>query len=174
MFQVVDNGKKIPCNLNGKKLELTISQIKTLRPKHGFTLYSFPINGGIELLSLTEANIIDTDEVRKRIDEIIRNKANKRMTKDGFTPGWQENIQAYAGGRLEYDKMLRERGLVEIGYEYTPIDTTTEENYFANDEMIKAVKDMGIDLSGQEIEGLKDGSYLKEISIDTEDKPQEP
>lgn len=159
---------KLPCIINGKEVNLTLAQIKSFRPTNGFTLYSFKVNGESELLSLAEASIINTDEVRLRLEEIQRNKANKRMTKDGFTPGWQENIQAYAGGRLEYDKMLRERGLVEIGYEKGPMDSTTEENYFANDAMIKAVIDMGIDLSGQEIDALKDGSMLSSTEIDIE------
>lgn len=162
----MSEANKLPCLINGKPLSLTLEQIKSFRPKHGFTLYSFTINGQSELLSMVEASVINLNEVKNRIEDIARNKANKRMTKDGFTPGWQENIQAYAGGRLEYDKMLRERGLVEIGYDHTPQDTTTEENYFANDEMIKAMTEIGIDLSGQEIDALKDGSLLKETTID--------
>lgn len=100
--------------------------------------------------------------IKEKFDNIILNSKNKRMKKDGFEPGWQENIQAYAGGRLEYNKLLKERGLVEIGYDYVPQESKGNLNYCHSQEFVDECLGQGIELSGNEIEAIKSGEYFKE------------
>lgn len=157
---------EIICNVGNEKIKTTLKNLKSMRDKsQSYSLLSFKFpNGEIELLTMQEASMIDIPEIQERVKEIRLNKANKRMIKDGFEPGWQANINAYAGDRSSYNRLLKEHGLVEVGYDHTPIDTTTTENYFANDEMIKACLSNGIELSGNEISALKDGSYFKDVA----------
>lgn len=88
------------------------------------------------------------------------------MKKDGFEPGWQENIQAYAGGRQEYDRLLKEQGLVELGYDYVPQESVGDYNACATPEFIEACLEAGIDLSGNEQEAIKSGEYFKDITLE--------
>lgn len=80
--------------------------------------------------------------------------------KDGFVPGWQENIQAYAGGPLEYQRLLRAKGLQEIGKDYIPKESTTagmDSKVFAD-----ACVEAGITEKGSvEYEAIKSGELLK-------------
>lgn len=121
-------------------------------------------DGSIEVMSLSEASKkYHEPDIKRRFDEIIENSKNRRMVKDGFTPGWQENINAYAGGRMEYDKMLKERGLVEIGREYVPSEKKDViVSPCANEEFVRACIDNGIELSDTEADAIKSGEYFKE------------
>lgn len=44
-------------------------------------------------------------------------KAPVIMTKDGFKPGWNHGLGEYVGGRLDYERKLKQKGLVEVGKE---------------------------------------------------------
>lgn len=101
------------------------------------------------------------DLIDQRIREIIANSKAKRRVKDGFEPGWQENIQAYAGGRREYDQLLKEKGLQEIGYDYIPKDSTVCSSPCHTEEFALAVKEVFPDTSDNEVEAIKDGSYFE-------------
>lgn len=130
-------------------------------------LYCFKINGEIMYLSIKDAVTLYKDDTASRVQEIIQNSKNKRMSKDGFEPGWQENIQAYAGGRLEYDRMLKERGLVEIGKDTECIRESTETGGACrSDEFIKSALEIGVDLTGNEIEAIKSGDYFDASKCD--------
>ena len=72
-------------------------------------LYCFKYAGKVEYLSIAQARLIDDPAIKYRIEEIILNSRTKRMKKDGFEPGWQENIREYVGGRAEYDHRLAGR-----------------------------------------------------------------
>lgn len=102
----------------------------------------------------------------KRADEIADHfkSKNKRVhKKDGFVPGWQENIRMYITCPYKYRQALKDLGLVELGNEFELKDSTTTENYFKNDEMIKAAIDSGIYLSGREIDALKSGEFFEGV-----------
>ena len=126
-------------------------------------LYCFKYDGKVEYLEISKARLIDHPEVKRRIGEIIQNSQNKRMTKDGFEPGWQENINAYAGGRLEYDKMLRERGLVEIGKDTSNVKESTAVSGLKDVITGEMAKELNIDLNEQEIGAIKSGDYFKDV-----------
>lgn len=113
-------------------------------------------------MTLQEAvALLEDPVIKSRFDEILLNSQNVRRKKDGFTPGWQENIQAYAGGRQEYAKILKEKGLVEIGNDYIPQESTLNHNYCHTEEFVKDCLDQGIDLTGNEIDAIKSGEYFK-------------
>lgn len=86
--------------------------------------------------------------------------------KDGFTPGWQENIREHAGGRKEYDKKLREKGLEEIGYDYIPQHSEKTSNPFENEEILKEIAARDKDMSDRELDALKSGELLKDVELD--------
>lgn len=113
--------------------------------------------------TFSEALKIDPEGSQSRINQIKESKRNKRMVKDGFQPGWQENIQSYAGGRLDYDRQLRERGLIEMGKDAKITTVEKEFNPFETDEMIKEVIDSGADLSGGQLDALKSGELFKDV-----------
>lgn len=123
--------------------------------------------GDIHVLTLQEAaKKINDPAIKKRFDEIILNSQNKRRRKDGFIPGFQENTGRYAGGREEYNKQLKEMGLVEIGYDYVPQESVGEHNFCQTDEFIETCLENGIELSGNEQEAIRSGDYFKEATIE--------
>lgn len=125
--------------------------------------YTFTDNNGeIKLMTLEEARKCDDIHIKDRIKQIISNFSTKRMKKDGFEPGWQENIQAYAGGRREYNRLLKEKGLVEIGYDYVPQESNPNIHPCANEEFVKSAIEAGVDLSENEAEAIKSGEYFKD------------
>lgn len=124
-------------------------------------------SGQVEVMSLQDAvKRLSEPDIKKRFEEILLNNQNKRRKKDGFEPGWQENIQAYAGGRMEYDKILKEKGLTEVGYDYVPQESTGDYNFCQTQEFVDACLDSGIELSGNEIDAIKSGDYFKDTSSD--------
>jgi hypothetical protein len=130
------------------------------------TLYFFEKSDGTsDMLSIEDAFKLDDPKIKARIETIIQNKKNKRMKKDGFTPGFQQNIMEYAGGPGEYAKKLKEKGLVEVGYDYIPQESTAIYNPFQNEEVLKELATME-ELSGQEMDALKSGELLKDVTLD--------
>lgn len=126
-------------------------------------LYTFNLSdGSIKVLTIDEALKIQDPLIKRRIEEIIQNSKQKRMVKDGFQAGYQENIQAYVGGRREYDKALRDRGLVEIGKDYVPKEAQIDYNPCASDEFVQGALEAGVHLSGNEQEAIKSGEYFKD------------
>jgi len=126
------------------------------------TYYPIKVEGKQRTLSWEEAMAIGTEEVMDQLRKIKEMKADKRRVKDGFQPGFQENINTYCGSRKEYDRALRDRGLIEVGYGFTPTDPTVTSNPFNNDDVIKTALDIGIDLSEREVDALKSGELLKD------------
>lgn len=124
-------------------------------------------NNEVLVMTLQEASQkIDDPAIKARFDEIIANSKNIRRKKDGFEPGYQANTGRYAGGRLEYEKQLKEMGLVEVGYDYVPQESIGEHNFCHTEEFIQTCVENGVELSGQEQEAIKSGEYFKDIAID--------
>lgn len=119
--------------------------------------------GDIRIMTLHEAvSHLEDPKIKARFDEILLNSKAVRRKKDGFEPGWQENIQAYAGGPREYAAMLKERGLVEIGYDYIPQESIGDANFCQTDEFVESCVEQGIELSGNEVQAIKSGEYFKD------------
>lgn len=118
-------------------------------------------------MSLFEASQkLEDPAIKKRFDEILLNSQNKRRKKDGFEPGFQENTGRYAGGRMEYEKQLKEMGLVEIGYDYVPQESKGEHNFCQSDEFVQTCLESGIELSGNEVDAIKSGEFYKSVEVE--------
>lgn len=132
-------------------------------------LFEFELPDGAKVeMSIHRARSLGCKNITKRCDEIVeyyKSKAKKKHKKDGFVPGWQENIRMYISCPFQYRRALKELGLVEIGNDSTPHDSTKTSNPFSNDAMIKAAVDSGIYLSGREIDALKSGDYFKGLPV---------
>ena len=125
--------------------------------------FTFP-NGDIKYLSFEEAVKINEEWVFKRIEQIRNNYRNKRMNKDGFEPGWQPNINEYCPDRGNYDKRLKELGLVECGRDISHIkDSTTTGGYCESKEWALAARESGVELSDNEVEAIASGEFFKEF-----------
>lgn len=85
-------------------------------------------------------------------------KSNK-AAKDKFIPGFQRNIMEYCATYKEYQQKLKEKGLIEYGYEdiQPPEDTNGFVTDYWTDDILKEIYDMGVHLSGRTIQALKDG-----------------
>ena len=57
-------------------------------------------------------------------------KAPVIMTKDGFKSGFNHGLGEYVGGRLDYEKKLKQKGLVEIGKEPIRHQKERKTDYF--------------------------------------------
>jgi len=133
-------------------------------------LFAFKINGVPYWLSIAEAIALKNPEVTSRINEITNNLKNKRMLKDGFTPGMQDNINEVINNRSDYDRRLRELGLVELGYEKVLHEDVETSNHCANLEFAQHAKDIGVDLSDNEMDAIVSGEYFDSSKCDlTED-----
>jgi hypothetical protein len=119
-------------------------------------------NGESKMLTLSEAKEANDELVKKRIEDIIQSFSTKRMKKDGFEPGWQPNINAYAGGRQEYSRLLKERGLVEIGYDYIPQEDVRDHSPCSTKEFIDTAVESGVELSDNEKDAILSGEYFKD------------
>lgn len=123
-------------------------------------------DGSKHMLTIHHARSFGCKEMNKRADEIvdaIRSKNKPKYKKDGFVPGWQENIRMHITCPHQYRRALKDLGLVEIGNDYIPQDATRTSNPFENEEMIRAAIKSGIYLSGNEIDALKSGEYFKDV-----------
>lgn len=125
--------------------------------------YVFKLSDGkIEMLTLQEASTHKDPAVKPRMGEIIYNLQNARRKKDGFQPGWQENINEYCGDRRQYNEALKRQGLVEIGNDYIPSASKEEYNYCHTDEFVQSCIESGVELSGNEVDAIKSGEYFKD------------
>lgn len=123
-------------------------------------------DGSKHMLTIHHARSFGCKVMSKRADEIVDSFKSKNKTKhkkDGFVPGWQENIRMHITCPYQYRRALKDLGLIEIGNDYIPQDNTKTSNPFENEELIKAAIKSGIYLSGNEIDALKSGEYFKGV-----------
>lgn len=127
--------------------------------------YPFTLsNGEVKMMTLDDAAKDQDPAIQKRLHQIVENSKVKRMKHDGFTPGYQEHLGkgVYAGGRREYDKILKEKGLREIGYDYVPTDSTRTVSPCANEEFALAAKEIVPDLTDSEVDAIKTGEMFED------------
>lgn len=135
--------------------------------------YEFTLPDGKNAkLTIQQARSFGCPKMNERCQEIIdfnRSKNKGAYKKDGFKPGWQENIREYCGSRGQYDRRLKELGLVEIGNEGRVVESTSKAfNPFEIEEFCKEVYDSLDSKSENLIEAFKKGIAQKDdtISID--------
>jgi len=78
---------------------------------------------------------------------------SNRMAGDTFKAGFQRNIMEYCETVGEYRRKLKERGLIEIGYEDLPFNEDGAPVEYWSDEMLKYAYDLG--LSTNEVDSLR-------------------
>ena len=123
--------------------------------------YSFKLSTGeIKAMTISEALLTRDRCALKRIEEIIENQKVKRTIKDNFEPGWQENICEYVGTRSQYNTRLKELGLVEVGNDFIPKDTTTTCNPYNDTETIL---EAGVSPDSVLGNAMKSGELLKDV-----------
>jgi hypothetical protein len=127
--------------------------------------FKFP-NGDVKFLTIKEALKINEPFIKERIEQIFLNRSNKRMNKDGFEPGFQQNINEYSGSYGEYSRRLKELGLTEVGNESgTFTESTKTGGYTQTESFVKDCLAEGIELSGNEIDGIMHGDYFDSSKI---------
>lgn len=88
--------------------------------------------------------------------KMIVMKSNKRV-KDGFQPGFQKSIREYCSTYGEYKQKLKERGLIELGYEELPEREEKRESYWTPDVLKRLYNEFGVKFSDREAEELENG-----------------
>lgn len=140
---------------------------KQKRKKMNSPLYVFKMpDGKVELMSIKTAISMNNEHINNRIRQIFANLQNKRMKKDGFEPGFQANINENIHSRGEYDRRIKELGLIELGYDHIPTDTTSLGGVCRTLEFAKYAKEIGIDLSDNEMEAITTGEYFDPSKCD--------
>jgi hypothetical protein len=117
-------------------------------------------------LTLPQARSFGCKQMTKRANEIQEDleKDKRKIDRkgDGFTPGFQNNINEYITCPIIYRKRLKELGLVEIGYDYVPTQKDVNKVISANSEFTREAIRIGIDLSDNEINAIESGEYYKD------------
>lgn len=78
-------------------------------------------------------------------------KYNRKRTRDGFKPGYNPALGEYVGGPREFQRKLKEKGLVEMGNEYKSTKFEKEIEY-VDDAMKKDL--VGAGMSEREADSL--------------------
>lgn len=77
------------------------------------------------------------------------------MSGDGFKAGWNPGIGCYVKSRSHHKRLLREKGLVEVGREPAKQDWSEKTKYFNHDDL-KGIKAECPDISDNSLDALKD------------------
>lgn len=127
-------------------------------------LFEFVLpDGSKRKLTIHQARSFGCKDMNARCDDILADKKrtkDKLRRRDGFVPGWQPNINKHITCPAQYQRALKDMGLVEIGNERF-VHETPDFNPFTEEVVREAVK-LGIDLSDREIDALESGEYFKD------------
>jgi hypothetical protein len=89
-----------------------------------------------------------------QLDSLQLLRANSHKTKtDGFQPGWHPGLNMEIRTNGQYQSVLKERGMVEIGNERQKDHVQKSSNVFT-EEIIKDAVAAGADISGNEADKL--------------------
>ena len=128
-------------------------------------LFEFILPDGTQRsLAIHQARSFGCKNMNQRCDEIVldlKSKNKKQHKKDGFVPGWQENIRMHITCPAQYRRALKDLGLTEIGNERFVAKSAPEFNPFTPEVVQEAVS-IGVDLSGNEIDALENGKYFED------------
>lgn len=154
-----------------KEFEFEHGRLKKKDWKRLFT-YRFEDGHEIEALCLEPDDIADLelqhgDCIFNGWDEFmgigkpsrmaITGGANSRG--DAFRTGWHPGLGMEIKSQSHYNKVLKERGLREVGNEKQSSKSSAKKSY-VDDDIIKMAVDAGASISGNEAEALKKGDGL--------------
>lgn len=121
----------------------------------------FKIAGKVEILTIAQAMAIGTPEAIAQVEKLKLDYNNRKMKRDGFEPGYQENIREHCPDRGAYNKRLKELGLVELGRDTDGIKDETKTGGYCNTaEFAQKAVEIGVDLSDNEINAIESGEYF--------------
>lgn len=86
-------------------------------------------------------------------------RANSHSKGDGFKPGWHPGLNMEIRTNGQYQQVLKEKGMVEIGNEKQKTRETKKKSAFT-EEIIKDAIDKGANISGREAGALLAGEKL--------------
>lgn len=92
--------------------------------------------------------------------------SNKKV-KDKLTfPSFQRHIGEFCKSEAHYKQLLKEKGIIEIGFENFPEQEQelATKRYFT-DDIIKELAEEGITFDGQLVKALQDGSLEKDQAV---------
>lgn len=78
---------------------------------------------------------------------------------DAFKSGWHPGLGMHIGGPAHYSKVLKEKGMVEVGNEKRK-DAAPQRKSYINEEIIGEAIQAGAEISGNEAEALIKGESL--------------
>jgi hypothetical protein len=126
-------------------------------------LYRFSDGAEIEVSDMTNAFMSELVEqhgeclyngFRDQLESLQLLRANSHKTKtDGFQPGWHPALQMEIRTNEQYQRVLKEKGMVEIGNERQK-DPVKKKTAAFTDDVIKKAKEMGATLSDREADRL--------------------
>lgn len=123
-------------------------------------------NGAVRKMTESGANRFAVDIGFRIIDcNEDGNFKNNRRIKDGFTPGWQQNIKKYVTCYQQYKRIIKDMGMEEMGnYKGESMEVQTElkrqklnQEMFSHDSLREMANEFGgLDLSDGDVRQLKD------------------
>jgi hypothetical protein len=124
--------------------------------------YRFADGSEIETSDMTNAFMSELVEMhgkciyngfRDQLESLHLLRANSHKAKtDGFQPGWHPGLNMEIRTNEQYQKVLKERGMVEVGNEKQ--NHKKKETKVFTEEIIKEAVGMGAEISGQEAKKL--------------------
>lgn len=136
--------------------------------------YLFTDGHEIECESLSGADYSDLQDkhgkclfngFRDQLESLTLLRANSHTTGDGFKPGFHPALGMEIRTNGQYQQVLRERGMVEVGNEKSTEHKKKQSSNFT-DEIIKQAVDSGAQISGNEAVALIKGESLSASTAD--------
>lgn len=124
--------------------------------------YIFKDGADYELPSLSTAELYELKEkhgelvfngFRDQLESLTLLRANSHTTGDGFKPGWHPGLNMEIRTNGQYQQVLKERGMVEVGNEKQKVKTQKKSSAFT-EEIIKDAIQSGAEISGNEAKKL--------------------
>jgi hypothetical protein len=124
--------------------------------------YIFKDGADFELPSLSTAQLCELKEkhgelvfngFRDQLQSLTLLRANSHTSGDGFKPGWHPGLNMEIRTNGQYQAVLKERGMVEVGNEKQTVRKQKESSVFTED-IIKEVREKGGEISDREADKL--------------------
>lgn len=140
-------------------------------------LFLYKFSDGMEILrEATRATMDEIAEIerehctvlvfngfRDQLESLQLLRANSHSRGDGFKPGWHPGLGMEIRTNGQYQQVLREKGMIEVGNESQSRKKSASSLF--TDEIIKDAINSGAEISGQEAERLKSSEFAS--SLDT-------
>lgn len=125
-------------------------------------LYLFSDGSEHEIAGMTNALLSDLKEQHgalvfngftDQLESLQLLRANSHSKGDGFKPGWHPGLNMEIRTNGQYQKILKEKGMVEVGNEKQKTQKVKSKSAFTEDIIKDAIK-QGAEISGREADKL--------------------